>query len=136
MKATNALKGRLSKHLRLFEVNEAQFAMLQLLYRNGAMLQKDLAARRRRHKDRREVSVSISSYGKFIMDFVEPGAVWTMKEVVKELTPGELEELTQLCERLIEGAVQVGEYGENEHHERHFKPKTKAGPGRKVEGRG
>ena len=143
-RATSSIKGQLSKQVRKSELSEAQFAMLELLYREGTMTQMELAdelrvshgditylveklwekklvARRRRVRDRRYIVIGISSYGKWFMEFVEPGAVWTIAEAVKGLSEAEQEVLIEMCERVEQGVKDVGEYTEFDHMERERK---------------
>ncbi len=107
--------------MRKFKLSEAQFGMLELLYRRGPMSQKELVqelgvsyweirrlvkqlvektlvARRRRDKDRRFIIIAISGYGRFQMEFAEPGTVWAMGEGVKKLSPEEQEGLREILD--------------------------------------
>ena len=143
-RAASSIKGQLSKHVIKFKMSEAQFRMLELLYREGTMTQKELAeelrvgyaeithlvellwekklvARRRRVRDRRYIVIGISSYGKWFMEFVEPGAVWTIAEAVKGLSEAEREMFIEMCERVEQGVKDVGEYAEFDHMKRERK---------------
>ncbi len=129
-RATSSIKGQLSKQVRKFKLSEAQFGMLELLYREGTMtqkelaeelrvsygeithlvkvlLEKDMAARRRRASDRRYIVISITSYGKFYMKYAEPSAVKIVADGMKALAVEEQEELMRLCGKVEEGSEQV-----------------------------
>jgi len=126
-RATSSIKGQLSKHTRKFKLSEAQFGMLELLYREGTMMQKELArelrvgyseithlvevlrakkfaVRRRRPSDRRYIVISITSYGKWFMEFAEPVSVKIVTDWFKRLQKEEQEELMRLCNKVEKGA--------------------------------
>ena len=125
-RATSSIKGQLSMQVRKFELSEAQFGMLELLYREGTMTQKELAkelrvgyaeithlvealrakrlaARRRKPSDRRYIVISITSNGKWYMKFAEPSAVKIVTEWFKKLQSEEQEELMRLCNKVEKG---------------------------------
>ena len=116
----------LSGQVRKFQLTLAQFAMLELLYRRGALNQRklaeelmvsdgeithlvetlrkrNLATRRRRPKDRRFILISITSFGRWYMGYAEPSAVRIVARRLDPLSADEQEELIRLCAKIEAG---------------------------------
>jgi len=131
VRATLSIKGSLSRQVRKFKLSEAQFGMLELLYREGTMTQKEIAgelgvsygeithlveklrekkmaARRRRAIDRRFIVIGITSFGRWYMEYAEPSAVKIIADGMKLLAAEEQEELMRLCKKVEEGEKDEG----------------------------
>ena len=120
LRATLSIRRDLSRQLGKFDLTAAQFGMMELLYRRGALTQrelagelkvsdaeithlvealyrKDLAARKKRARDRRYILINLTSYGKWYMGHAEPSAVRIMARRLEALAAEEQEELIRLC---------------------------------------
>jgi MarR family 2-MHQ and catechol resistance regulon transcriptional repressor len=122
-RSSGLLKRELSRHARKFQLTEAQFEMMEVLFRKGSMIQgdlveelqvsygevthlvetlrkKDYVSRRRRPRDRRFVLIGLTSFGKWSMQMIEVLALKIMVDRFAKLTPEEQEEFIRMCGKM------------------------------------
>ena len=123
VRATETVSNRIHRHLAETDLTVSQFGVLEALLHLGPLYQRDLAEkllksggnmtlvidnlekrelvkREREAGDRRCIKVCLTEKGKQLISQVFPSHVAAVVNQMNILTPGEQEELAQLCKRL------------------------------------